>query len=371
MVRHALSIRTIVVCMDFTPASDRALLYARRFAVHYGARLLLVHIVDPAAVSPDEMDAHLALRDMIDSAKTDIQNICAELAGNALECNWIVRHGNVRDMILDAARENQADLIVLGSKGMALTGRSSFGTVAEQLVRAAPCPVLTVVPEARWQELEGGHRRLLLVPTDFSEASHAGLVYALAFAQSVGGSLLLVHAVAYHPVVGPIAGQLAELRAKGMQMLLAHAQAAHVEAESIVRTGDPGEIILELARERKPDYIVMGVRGGDLADGTRLHGRVKELMHRSPCPVLSIYSGKSWGTTSSKAPEKVSETMSVPSQSAATHPVVGNPPRMYGLNAGLPECCRATLAWLWKLRGRWSTMGAWRCHGIHDLNQSF
>ncbi|MGO8721045.1 MAG: universal stress protein [Acidobacteriaceae bacterium] len=293
MLPEVLNIKTIVGCIDFTPASDVALVYARRFAVHCGAKLLLVHIVDPAAVSPEEMDAHTVLHDMIESAKSDLQRTCAELTGQGVESSWIVRHGNVRDLILDAVRESHAGLVVLGSKGAVLTGRSSFGTVAEQLARTAPCPVLTVVPEARWQDLEDGHRRLLLVPTDFTETSQAGLVYALAFAKAVEGSLLLVHAVEHHLVAEPMAGQVTELRRKGMQMLLAYVHEAQVQAESIVRTGDPTKVILELARERKVDYIVMGVHAGNLVDGTRLHGGVQHLMHQSPCPMLTIYSGKS------------------------------------------------------------------------------
>ncbi len=302
MSDETLKIKTIVVCIDFTAASNLALLYARRFAVHSGAKLLLVHIVDPATISPEEMDAHLALHDIIDSAKADMQKIWAELANNGIVGSWIVRHGNVRDMILDAVQENHADFMVLGSKGMELTGGSRFGTIAEQLVRAAPCPVLTVVPESRWQELEDGHPRLLLVPTDFSAASQAAYLYALAFAKSTGGSLLLVHAVEYDFTVEPIAGQLEDLRTKDMHLLLASARAAHVEAESIIRTGDASEIILELARERKADYIVMGVRGGDQVNGTRLRGRVQGLMHRSPCPLFSIYLRKST-TASSRKPE--------------------------------------------------------------------
>jgi nucleotide-binding universal stress UspA family protein len=292
MLPGVLNLKTIVGCIDFTPASDVALVYARRFAVHCGAKLLLVHIVDPAAVSPEEMDAHAVLHDMMESAKSDLQRTCAELTGQGVESSWIVRHGNVRDLILDAVRESHAGLVVLGSKGTVLSGRSSFGTVAEQLARTAPCPVLTVVPEARWQDPEDGHRRLLLVPTDFTETSQTGLVYALAFAKEVGGSLLLVHAVEHHLVAEPMAGQLVELRKKGMHMLLAYVHDALVQAESIVRTGDPVKVILELAQERKVDYIVMGVHGGNLVDGTRLHGGMQQLMHQSPCPLLTIYSGK-------------------------------------------------------------------------------
>ena len=113
---------------------------------------------------------------------------------------------------------------------------------------------------------------------------------------------MLVHAVEYDFAVEPIAGQLEDLRTKDMHMLLASARAAHVEAESIIRTGDASEIILALARERKADYIVMGVRGGDQVNGTRLRGRVQGLMHRSPCPLFSIYLRKS-RIASSRNPE--------------------------------------------------------------------
>ncbi len=313
MSDESLKFKTIVVCIDFTAASNLALLYARRFAAHYGAKLLLVHIIDPARISPEEMDARPALHDIIDSAKNDMQKLWTELAENGIVGSWIVRHGNVRDMILDAVQENHADLIVLGSKGMALTGGSRFGTVAEQLVRAAPCPVLTVVPESRWQELENDHRRLLLVPTNFSAASQAAFLYALEFAKSTGASLLLVHAVEYDFAVEPIAGQLEDLRAEDMRMLLTSARAANVEAESIIRVGDASKIILDLARERKADYIVMGVRGGDQVDGTRLHGRVQGLMHRSPCPIFSIYLRKSAKTSSRKPETMEAQSISQPS----------------------------------------------------------
>jgi nucleotide-binding universal stress UspA family protein len=314
MSDETLKIKTIVVAIDFTSASDLALLYARRFATRSGARLLLVHIVDPARVSPDEMDDHLALHEIIDSAKTDMQKIWSELAGQGVEGSWIVRHGNVRDMILDAVQESHADLMVLGSKGKDLTGGSRFGTIAEQLVRAAPCPVLTVVPESRWQELENDHRRLLLIPTDFSAASDAAFLYALEFAKATGGSLLLVHAVEEEFAGEPIARQLEDLRAEDLRTLLGSARAAHVEAESVIRAGDATEIILELARERKADYIVMGVRGGDQVDGTRLHGKVQELMHRSPCPIFSIYLRKSAKTASSKHETTETQSTSQPSR---------------------------------------------------------
>jgi nucleotide-binding universal stress UspA family protein len=314
MSDKTLNMKTIVVCIDFTAASDLALLYARRFAVRSGAKLLLVHIVDPARVSPEELDAHLALHDIVDSAKADMQKIWTELAGQGITGSWIVRRGNVRDMILDAVQENQADLMVLGSKGMSLTGGSRFGTVAEQLVRAAPCPVLTVVPESPWQQLENDHHRCLLVPTDFSAASQAAFLYALAFAKSIGGSLLLLHAIEDDFAVEPIAGQLEDLRAKEMRMLLASAREAHVEAESMIRAGDASELILELARERKADYIVMGVRAGDQVDGTRLHGRVQGLMHQSPCPLFSIYLRKSTTTSSRKRETRESLSLSEPSR---------------------------------------------------------
>lgn len=307
-MKELLNIRSIVVCTDFTAASGVAVIYATRFAQHYAAKLLLVHIVDPSSTTAEEMDvSHSVLHEAVESAKADLRQISADLKRQEIENHWLVRHGDVRDLILEVVHEHHADLLVLGSKGMVLAGRSRYGNTAEKLMRAAPCPVLTVVPDARWQELKDDHRRLLLVPTDFSEASQVALLYAISFAQSVRAKLLLLHAVENHPPE-PIGRHLAELRSDGMHRLLAYAHAANVEAECVIRTGSVLNLTLAMANEHKADYIVLGVRGGNLVDGTRLRGLICDLIRQSPCPVLSTYTGTPRAPVAAKEENKPTAT---------------------------------------------------------------
>jgi universal stress protein A len=128
------------------------------------------------------------------------------------------------------------------------------------------------------------------VPTDFSDASQRALMYALMFARSIDGALIFVNVVEPFPLKS-VVGQITALHARGMDMWLAYAHVSNIQAEAIIRNGEPSEIIPSLAKERKADYIIMGVRGGDLVNGTRLHSKLQDLVRRSPCPVLSVYAG--------------------------------------------------------------------------------
>ncbi len=282
-----LNIRTILVEADFTPAAYIALLYAKRFAKCCSSKLVLIHIADPEGSSSEEMEVTPSvLRDTIESARAELERLSAELTAQGIENQWLVRHGNVRDLTLELVTEFHADLLVLGNEGMVPECHSRCGVIAEQLMRASPCPVLTIVPEARWQELEDGHRRILLVPTDFSEASQAALMYALRFVRAIDASIIFVHVVEPQSL-SSIVGEMIRLRPGKMEMWLAYTYVTHVKAEAVFRRGDLCEAIPALARERKADYIIMGVRGGNLVDGMRLNSRLQELVCQSPCPVLS------------------------------------------------------------------------------------
>jgi len=276
--------KTIVVATDFSSAASGAVLHAIRFPKNLAACLVLVHVVDPIGNSSEEMDG--SLHDMIDAAKSELGNLSSELTRQNVQNRWVVRHGNVRDSILDVAREYHADLLVVGNKG-AVGGRPRHASIAEQLVRAAPCPVLTIVANEARTETMANYRRLILMPTDFSDASRLAFSFALSLALQSESALLLVHALECDSMESR-AKSTRSLCTHGLNALLSEAYVRGVKTESVVRSGDPCQLILDVARQRKPDYIVMAARDGNLLDGTRLHGRLHHLMHQSPCPIFTI-----------------------------------------------------------------------------------
>ena len=132
---------------DFSPASRKSLSYALRFAGGLNSEITLLHVLEPdtpltlagrpasAAFSEEELaDAEEGLRGLTDSAKA---------AGSA-GTKSILRHGVATHEIVEAAKELDADLIVIATQGFTGWKHFAIGSTAERVARAAPCPVLVV-----------------------------------------------------------------------------------------------------------------------------------------------------------------------------------------------------------------------------------
>jgi nucleotide-binding universal stress UspA family protein len=136
-----LPIRTVLHPTDFSEHSDHAFRFACSVARDYGARLVLVHVVPPPLVhgevvarrQPDGYHEQLA-RELDRLQPRDPETPVERL----------LKDGDPAAVILRVAEEVPCDLIVMGTHGRTGLGRLLMGSVAEQVVRRAPCPVLTV-----------------------------------------------------------------------------------------------------------------------------------------------------------------------------------------------------------------------------------
>jgi nucleotide-binding universal stress UspA family protein len=129
------------VATDFGPAADAALTYGRALAHNYGASLHVMHVAENFFLRPTIADPH-ALRTAV--AKRLEERLTAEdrslLHGHAV----LKTSDHSADAIVDYAREASVDLIVIGTHGREGLSHLLVGSVAERVVRTAPCPVLTV-----------------------------------------------------------------------------------------------------------------------------------------------------------------------------------------------------------------------------------
>jgi universal stress protein A len=144
------AIARIVVPVDFSTHADRAIEYAMAMGKHFGACVELFHVVeDPfgsggwgSEVYVSDLDglrerAVKEAKNRLDARRTAIQ------AGN-VPLVATVRMGHVAQTIVDYAKDVGADLIVMGTHGRTGVAHFIIGSVAERVVRVAPCPVLTV-----------------------------------------------------------------------------------------------------------------------------------------------------------------------------------------------------------------------------------
>ena len=139
-------IRSILVPVDFSRASERALDYAASLAGPFEAKLILLNVVEPFP-APDFTCSPMALDDdvIVAQAKEHLKKVqvrCGldpKLVGKTL-----VRHGSPYAEITDAARTLKADLIVISTHGYTGLAHVFMGSTSERVVRHAPCPVLVV-----------------------------------------------------------------------------------------------------------------------------------------------------------------------------------------------------------------------------------
>jgi universal stress protein A len=139
-----LLLRRILVPIDFSKNSRRALRYAIPLAAQFGARIALLHIVEPV-VYPTEMAIVVTNEKItVNASRRHLAELGEKFVPKKLRGKIIVRGGQPYFEIAEVAREMKADLIVLTTHGYTGIKRVLLGGTAERIVRHAKCPVLTV-----------------------------------------------------------------------------------------------------------------------------------------------------------------------------------------------------------------------------------
>jgi nucleotide-binding universal stress UspA family protein len=151
-VTEALRFRTILVPIDFSESSHRALDVARALAKSAGpAHLILVH----AYFVPVELEAlaeraHEPILEVVSKqASEDLEQILVKLQDEAISAEFGAYHGSPDQVIVNVANEKGADLIIMGTTGRTGVAHMLLGSVAARVVRGARCPVITVKAKTR------------------------------------------------------------------------------------------------------------------------------------------------------------------------------------------------------------------------------
>lgn len=139
-----LELKQILVPVDFSECTEKALAYAVPFARQFGATLTLLHVVEPPYLPASEMGVVVEVESREDSRK-ELEALHARLA-HSVRCQTMTRKGNADHEIIDAAKELRCDLIILGTHGRTGVERLLMGSTAEKVVRRAGCPILIVRP---------------------------------------------------------------------------------------------------------------------------------------------------------------------------------------------------------------------------------
>ena len=276
----ATGMKTIVVATDLGSQSEAALEYARKLAGAYGARIVLAHGVDPldyAAV--DDVPGRMR-KELTDAARAALDKMCGDLLLEGIHSHSEVRQGAVAQMLVDVARQYEAGLIVIGTKGIEGAGPVIVGVVAEQLVRLSLCPVLAVAADwnaGQFRPTPGGP---VLLAMERNEATAAAVDTACSLAEVFHRTLLVLHArgtAEASAFLNPCATALEEF---GIQ------SSGRFPVRCMVKDGNPADAIAEAIEQNHPCILVAGVKRASNTPGP--HGTAFALLACSRVPVLCV-----------------------------------------------------------------------------------
>ena len=134
--------KTVLFATDFSPASSVAFDVASALARDYRARLIALHVVEPVHMGFAEFTTYVGPDEDKGEAMKLLTAIRAPSAAVTIEHRLL--EGDPATVICETAAETGADLIVMGTMGRTGLSRLVMGSVAEEVLRRAPCPVLTV-----------------------------------------------------------------------------------------------------------------------------------------------------------------------------------------------------------------------------------
>jgi nucleotide-binding universal stress UspA family protein len=140
-------IKSIMVPIDFSEYSKSALKYAIDFAKQFHAKIYLIYVVEPIIYPADFSMGQVAIPsadlDLQSRANEELINL-AKTIGSGITSETIIKTGKPFVEIIDSAKENDVDLIIIATHGHTGVEHLLFGSTAEKVVRKAPCPVLTL-----------------------------------------------------------------------------------------------------------------------------------------------------------------------------------------------------------------------------------
>ena len=299
-----LSIKKILVPYDFSPFSREALGFSARLARLTGAELHVMHVEMLHGASlvetPSEPVKGEVLHKRVEEENEDLQS----LLGDCMIVYAVWRDIAPGPSIVHYADRNDIDVIIMGTHGRKGFRRFLLGSVTEEVVRHAECPVLTI-PERNSEGDNPLTIKRILVPTDFSKHSKEALIYAKALAALLDARLDLLHVVHLPSrVTFYDTGLFSVYEYQSEVDTYAHDELQEFfdnsygpEVNDVVFSVEydlEPDGIVKYAEENKSDLVVMGTHGRTGMSRFLLGNVTAKTIRRLPCPAFVVRSfGKS------------------------------------------------------------------------------
>jgi len=286
-----IDVKNVLFLTDFSVAAAAAIPYAAAIAKRFGSKLHALHVQTPV-VNPMAEPATWAALEQSAARETNKQREALRQSFPGMHPEVIIEEGSLWLTLKSVVEKNKIDLIVLGTRGRLGLGKFFLGSVAEEIFRQAPCAVLTVGPSSQAEPPRDGKFTEILYATDFNPESVAAASYAVSLAQEFQAHLTLLHVIRDREVGDLLHPEdLVKSSTRLLRNLVSKEAELWCEPRFAVEQGSPAERILEVAKQRKADLIVLGVRRPSGLPGAATHlpiATAHKVVSHAECPVLTV-----------------------------------------------------------------------------------
>jgi len=297
-------LKNILFATDFSSSSEAALPYATAICRRFGSTLHAAHVLSDASLllmtgGVDYVSMGTIYEDAHTEAKEKLDQIALKV--DDIPHHSYVRHGGVWRNLAEIIDANQVDLIIVGTHGRTGLGKLLLGSVAEDILRHAPCPVLTIGPKvsgrAKLPCIPTHHRdlapaeldlRQIVVATDLGSNASRVTNAAASLAQEFRAQLTLMHVIEDYAELGSSPGPIEDGVRRLTELIPATATLQYTP-ETVLEFGSATECILKIAGEREADMIVLGARTSAEVGTTHLPwSTAHHVLAQATCPVLTV-----------------------------------------------------------------------------------
>lgn len=301
--------RNILFPTDFTPHARAALKYAAAFARRGAGRVVLFSVqsgsVPANLLTVPAREFEEPEQNWLRQLRDDVRKVLSDSMFEGLDVEPVIREGEPALEIARAAREFEIDLVTVVTHGRRGLARALWGSTAEEIIAESPCPVLTLRPPQRdFVEHRDGHTEFhvnrLLLATAFRQTDRAAEQVAVQVAQRTGAELHVIYVISDYleqmsdlfPDAGGTA--LSRFREHVGERMAGFSAESGGRIETHIAEGRPYEQIVRVASEKDVDLIVMGtgVHLSMFGGSPVLGSEIERVVRNSPCPVLSVPSGR-------------------------------------------------------------------------------
>jgi len=298
-----LTIKRILFPTDFSTVAEDAFSHAAHLAMRYDAEVYVFNVVTPQDAPQMNPMEYLPLEEidgrdgMFFMPMNDIHvRTPVEEEGSVRVTYGQIESISPAHAIIEQAKADEVDLIVMGTHGRRGFDRLLSGSVSEEVVRQAPCPVFTIL--AGEEPSPGPYVDHVLAPVDLSDQSAAVVDHAAELADAYGASLSLLHVVeqaAYPTIYGvdPLTPQLPHVESRAreaMEELADRVRDAGPEVSVYVTNGYAARDIVDFTKEHDVNLIVMATHGRTGLQRFVIGSVAEKVVRTAPCPVFTLRS---------------------------------------------------------------------------------